>query len=85
LPWNENTVVSFPGADEGIHPGIYNANGRAGQTLLFNGQPLGNFYGYKTDGVFLNQQEVDAHVNSLGEPIQPNAQPGDIRYVDVGW
>jgi TonB-dependent starch-binding outer membrane protein SusC len=78
---NENTVVSFPGADEGFILES-TANGRAGQTYLFNGQPLGNFYGYKTDGVFLNQQEVDAHVNSAGDPIQPNAQPGDIRYVD---
>ena len=79
---NKNTVVSFPGADEGFILES-SANGRAGQTFLLNGQPLGNFYGYKTDGIFLNQQEVDEYVNSLGEPIQPNAQPGDIRYVDV--
>ncbi len=79
---NENTVVSFPGADEGFILES-TANGRAGQTYLFNGQPLGNFYGYETDGVFLNQQEVDAHVNDLGEPIQPQAKPGDIRYADV--
>ncbi len=79
---NENTVVSFPRGDEGFIMESA-ANGRAGQTYLVNGQPLGNFYGYKTDGVFLNQQEVDAYVNSMGQPIQPEAQAGDIRYVDV--
>jgi TonB-dependent starch-binding outer membrane protein SusC len=80
--WNENIVASFPRADQGFILES-TANGRAGQTYLLNGQPLGNFYGYKTNGVFLNQQEVDAHVNAAGEPIQPYAQPGDIRYVDV--
>jgi len=79
---NENTVVSFPGAEEGFILES-TANGRAGQTLLYNGQPLGNFFGFKTDGVFMNQQEVDAYVNSEGSPIQPSAQPGDIRYTDV--
>lgn len=79
---NKNTVVSYPGADEGFVLES-TANGRAGQTFLLNDQPLGNFYGYQTDGVFMNQQEVDAHVNAAGEPIQPYSQPGDIRYVDV--
>lgn len=41
------------------------------------GLPIGVFYGLKTDGVFQNQAEVDAHA------VQPNAQPGDLRYVDV--
>jgi TonB-dependent starch-binding outer membrane protein SusC len=79
---NQNTVISFPGGEDGY---IYESqfNGRAGITFLKNGSPLGNFYGYKTDGVFMNQQEVDAHVNEIGLPIQPFAQPGDIRYVDI--
>lgn len=41
------------------------------------GLPIGVFYGLKTDGVFQNQAEIDAHAT------QPNAQPGDLRYVDV--
>ena len=35
------------------------------------------FYGLKTDGLFQNQAEIDAHATQAG------AQPGDIRYVDV--
>ena len=45
------------------------------------GQPIGYFYGYKTDGIFQNQAEVDAHPSQL--PLGANASPGDLRYVDV--
>ncbi|MDC7217674.1 MAG: TonB-dependent receptor, partial [Spirochaetales bacterium] len=47
------------------------------------GEPLGMFYTIKTDGLFQNESEVQAHTNSAGTVIQPNAKPGDIRYVDV--
>lgn len=36
----------------------------------------------KTNGLFQNQAEVDAYVNSKGEKLQPEAQPGDVRFVD---
>ena len=35
------------------------------------------FYGYKTDGIFQNQSEIDSHAT------QDGALSGDIRYVDV--
>ncbi|RIA09438.1 TonB-linked SusC/RagA family outer membrane protein [Flavobacteriaceae bacterium MAR_2010_72] len=46
------------------------------------GQPLGQWYLLKTDGIFQSQAEIDAHALN-GNPIQPFAQPGDIRFVDV--
>lgn len=45
------------------------------------GKPLGYFYGYKTDGIFQNQAEVDAHPSQLA--LGANAAPGDLRFVDV--
>ncbi|QSW89830.1 MULTISPECIES: TonB-dependent receptor [Flavobacterium] len=45
------------------------------------GKPMGYFYGYKTDGIFQNQAEIDAHPSQLA--LGANAAPGDIRYVDV--
>ena len=45
------------------------------------GFPIGYFYGYKTDGIFQTQAEVDnapSHV-ALGAA----AAPGDLRYVDI--
>lgn len=46
------------------------------------GQPLGSWLGYKTDGIFRTQEEVDAYMDkyqvSLGNPAV-----GRIRYVDT--
>jgi hypothetical protein len=47
-----------------------------------NGQPYPFFYGYKTAGIFQNQAQVNAYVNSKGEKMQPNAEPGDVIFVD---
>ncbi len=45
------------------------------------GQPIGYFYGYKTDGLFQTQEEVDAHPSQTA--LGAEASPGDIRFVDV--
>jgi len=47
------------------------------------GHPIGAFYGFKTQGIFQNQEEVNNYVNSDGNLIQPNAQPGDFRWKDM--
>lgn len=47
-----------------------------------NGQPWPYFYGLKTNGIFQNMDEVKAYVNPDGTMIQPNAVPGDFRFVD---
>ena len=47
-----------------------------------NGLPFPYFYGYKTDGIFQNQEEINAYVNKDGELLQPTASPGDVRFVD---
>ena len=46
-------------------------------TQFRQGESPGIFWGYKTDGIFQNQAEIGKHAT------QNNAQPGDIRYVDV--
>ena len=48
-----------------------------------NGEVWPYFYGRKTDGIFQNWDEVNSYVNKDGELLQPNAQPGDVRFVDV--
>ena len=50
------------------------------------GSPLGTFYLVRTAGIFQSAAEVAAHttmVNGAPDVIQPNAQPGDIRFVDA--
>jgi len=51
--------------------------GGGGLTRSSVGQPVGSFYGYKVDGIFQNQGELDAY------PHRAGAEPGDLRYVDV--
>jgi TonB-linked SusC/RagA family outer membrane protein len=42
------------------------------------GSPIASFWGWKTDGLFQNQSEIDSHaVQSSG------TRPGDIRFVDL--
>ena len=48
-----------------------------------NGEVFPYFYGYKTNGLFQNQAEVDAYVNDKGEKYQSVAKPGDVRFVDT--
>jgi TonB-linked SusC/RagA family outer membrane protein len=47
------------------------------------GQPFNAFYGFKTEGIFQNQEEINAYSNSGGGLIQPAAVPGDFRWKDV--
>jgi TonB-linked SusC/RagA family outer membrane protein len=53
-------------------------NGQSQTVTVFEkGFTPGYFYGYKTDGLFQTQAEINA------APSQPGAQPGDIRFVDT--
>lgn len=47
------------------------------------GQAYNSFYGYQTDGIFQTIEEVNAYTNSSGGLLQPNARPGDFRWVNV--
>jgi len=44
---------------------------------------IGEWYVIKTDGIFKSQQEIDSYVSKSGQKVQPNAKPGDVRYVDA--
>ena len=46
------------------------------------GEPFTYFWGYKTDGIFQNWEEVYAYTGPQGL-IQPDARPGYVRFVDV--
>ncbi len=53
------------------------------------GQPVGQFWGYRTDGLFQTQQEVDELEQAAKDKGFPHYQfgksiaPGDIKYVDL--
>ncbi|WP_031427904.1 SusC/RagA family TonB-linked outer membrane protein [Flavimarina sp. Hel_I_48] len=80
--YNDNKVGNIPTPDGILHgeinqlfdnsPEFYRAE---------SGFPLGYFWGLQTSGLFQNQAEVDAY-NLNGTLVQPNASPGDVRFVD---
>ncbi|MFI5138651.1 MAG: SusC/RagA family TonB-linked outer membrane protein [Sphingobacteriales bacterium] len=84
IAFNRNKVLSIPNQDGIIHPAY---NGVLGANIgeyyrMQTGYPVGYFYGLKTAGIFQNQAQIDAYTHN-GVPIQPGAQPGDVRFVDV--
>ncbi len=89
ISYNKNKVDEIPtegGIIHGYYAGSTNAN------IMFNNQPeffrcenghaMGFFWGYKTAGVFQNQQEIDAW-KAAGNGVLPNTEPGDLKIVDV--
>lgn len=46
------------------------------------GKPVYSFYLIQTDGVFMTQAEIDAHVDKDGNKIQSKAQVGDLKFID---
>lgn len=70
-----NNVISVSGENNFV-PGFTFGIGQDGSSRMEAGFPIGYFYGYKTDGIFQTQAEVNAHAT------QANANPGDIRFVD---
>lgn len=86
--WKVNSTLTFTTAknlvtktnNDGtakIFGGSY-FNGQSQTVTVFEkGQTPGYFYGYKTQGLFQNAEEI------AKDPSQQGAQPGDIRYADI--
>ncbi|MBK5719343.1 TonB-dependent receptor [Dysgonomonas sp. Marseille-P4677] len=47
------------------------------------GEEISRFYGFIADGIFQNQTEINSHTSNVGEKLQPEAKPGDIRFKDL--
>ena len=82
--YNKNTVGAIPTEDGIIHgssnqlydnsPEFYRAE---------NGKSIGYFWGYKTAGIFQNEQEIEDWKNAGNGILQSDVKPGDVRYVDI--
>ena len=82
--YNKNKVGKIP-TDDGIIHG--STNQLYDNTPEFyraeNGKPIGYFWGYKTAGIFQNQQEIDDWIAAGNGVLQSNVQPGDVKFVDT--
>ena len=76
-----NKAIKFSG-DGPVTAGGFNSD-----SIIRNedGGLISRFYGYVADGLFQNWEEVYAHTDEHGTLIQPNAQPGDIRFKDLNY
>ena len=79
--YNKNEMTEI-GNEQGVIPGAGWAL-ESSVTRTEEGLPIAYFWGYETAGIFQNQTDIFSHIGATGQPLQPNAQPGDVRFVDV--
>lgn len=82
IAYNRNRVT-YVGTDVGYVTGSTVQGLTGAVTRMEEGHAMSYFWGYKTLGIFQNQDEIDSWVNSEGKQIQPDARPGDFRYQDT--
>lgn len=87
MTYNKNKVTKLANAEGIIHgPGAvwHQLEGEIYRAQV--GEPIGFFYGFKTDGVFQNGAEIAAFSQKTQDQIHggnDKLRPGDLRYVDV--
>ncbi len=75
--------VTYLGQGKTFIPGDATFQSMGPVTRTQVGQSYNSFFGYQTAGIFQNMAEVNAYKNAAGQLIQPNARPGDFRWVDT--
>ncbi|MGZ8510552.1 MAG: SusC/RagA family TonB-linked outer membrane protein [Chitinophagaceae bacterium] len=82
--YNKNEIGKIPTNDKIIHGNTNVLYANAGEFYRAqNGFAVGYFWGLKTAGVFQTEADVTSNVSKTGKIIQPEAKPGDVRYVDL--
>lgn len=82
LAHNKNMITRIDNTEGIIHGGgVWNGCAEVFRAQV--GYPIGYFWGYKTDGLFQTQEEINDYKNSEGKLIQPTAKPGDLRFQDL--
>ncbi|MFZ6013200.1 MAG: SusC/RagA family TonB-linked outer membrane protein [Bacteroidota bacterium] len=79
---SRNTVTKLGYEDQEFVDGFVEYNNYA-TTRTIVGSQVGAFYLKEVAGIFQSQEEIDAYVDKDGNPMQPNAQPGDFKFADV--
>ena len=86
----DNEVLSLNGRTTPVDGEFGIGLSQTGITRMEPGLPLGHYFGYKTNGIYQTQAEIDAldavfaAANPSGDGIYHNdAMPGDFRFVDV--
>lgn len=83
LSYNKNEVTRIANGSGVIRSNATLASGKPSFAVAEVGYPVGYFWGYKTDGLFQNAQEVLDYKDAEGNQVMPSAQPGDVRFRDL--
>jgi len=76
----ENNVLVVDNQIGYVLGGGFGIGNFEGPSRMEAGFPIGYYYGLKTNGIFQNLEEVDAHASQRA--LGAEAVPGDFRYVD---
>ncbi|WP_143308936.1 SusC/RagA family TonB-linked outer membrane protein [Chitinophaga vietnamensis] len=78
----KNRVTRLYEAGSYISSSLY---GRQGQEIsrTYEGQPIASFYGWKTDGIYQTQADIDKDPNIAKDPNKGSIKPGDVRFLDT--
>lgn len=79
--YNKNEMTEIANEDNVLPGATWAVAGMV--TRAEEGLPIGYFWGYQTNGLFQNLNDVYAHIGTTGNMLQPMAEPGDVRFVDV--
>ena len=82
LSFVKNKVLKLYGNNNFISSVYY---GRQNQEIsrTYEGDPIASFYGWKTDGLYQNMEEIANDPNIANDPRKANITPGDVRFVDM--
>lgn len=83
LTTTKNEVISLADANQMLTGIGLKYNEAPYPNATRTGYPVGSLYLYKTNGLFQSDKEVADYKNINGDLLQPDAKPGDIRFVDV--
>lgn len=77
-----NKVTKLYSSNSYIGSSFY---GRQNQEIsrTYEGQPIASFYGWKTEGLYQNQAQIDNDPYLAKDSRKGNIKPGDVRFVDV--
>lgn len=82
--YNHNKVGNIPNEDGIIHGQTNQLYDNSSEFYrASNGEPIGYFWGYKTAGIFQNEQEITDWIANGNGVLQADPKPGDVKYNDV--
>jgi TonB-linked SusC/RagA family outer membrane protein len=76
--FNRNKVLSFDGEMTEFAGRSFGAINNQNLHIAKVGYPIGSYYGYRIDGIYQTQEEINAG------PVDPiNPRPGSFKFVDI--